>query len=128
MSSRELEALGKPQPQEQNPRAGNGHDTSTPEQSEQIDLDELSPVLVELIVHGTINNTPPRKRGPAFLRLVRGLRAKGYDFASVLATLKAHPNGVQGKYANRLDKELDRAWAKCQTDTRLQSKAPWLAS
>jgi hypothetical protein len=43
---------------------------------------------------------------------VRLLHGKGFEFAAVLATLKAHLNGVHATFAGRLEKELRRAWDK----------------
>jgi len=77
-----------------------------------IDLQTLSLVIVELITQGTVNGKPVTKRAPAFMRVIRNLRQKGHDFAAVLATLRAHPNGVHSKYATRLETELRRAWDK----------------
>ena len=40
------------------------------------------------------------------------LHRKSFGFATVLATLKTHPDGVHAKYAGRLKTELQRVWGK----------------
>ena len=47
----------------------------------------------------TLDGKVVRNRGPAFARLVRTFHSKGHSFAAALATLLAHPNGVQAKFA-----------------------------
>ncbi|HEX9326986.1 MAG TPA: hypothetical protein VF915_10740, partial [Reyranella sp.] len=70
---------------------------------------------VELLVHGTLDGKPVRSRGPAFAKLVHALHAKGHSFGAVLATLAAYPNGVQSKFAGRLDTELRRILDKIES-------------
>jgi hypothetical protein len=89
--------------------AGAGN-SNTP--ADVIDLSTVSPIVAELIVHGTVDGRPVTKRAPAFMRVVRALHKAGHDFAAVLATLQAHPNGVHVKYVRRLEAELRRAWDK----------------
>jgi hypothetical protein len=81
-----------------------------------IDVDKLPPIIAELIVEGTAYRSKVRSRGPKFMSVVRYLRQQGYNFASVLALLEEHPNGVQSKYLDegRLDKELERVWDKIE--------------
>jgi hypothetical protein len=77
-----------------------------------IDIERLSPVIAELITRGTVDGKPVAKRAGAFMRVVRYLGQKGHAFVAVLATLRAYPDGVHGKYATRLETELQRAWNK----------------
>jgi hypothetical protein len=96
-------------------KPGNGSqpgDTGNDDGAEHIDLETLSPVIVELLTLGTLDGAAVKKRGPAFLRVVRYLRIKGHSFAAILALFQAHPNGVHSKYATRLETELQRAWNK----------------
>jgi hypothetical protein len=77
-----------------------------------IDLGLLSLPAVELLTKGTIDSKPIEDRSRTFFSIVQHLSRKGFGFATVLATLKAHPDGVHAKYAGRLEAELRRAWNK----------------
>ena len=80
--------------------------------AELIDLELLSLPVVEVLTRGTLDGKPIKHRGRTFFDIVQHLHRKGFGFASVLATLKAHPRGVHEKYAGRLEAELQRAWDK----------------
>jgi hypothetical protein len=80
--------------------------------AEPIDLERLSLPVVELLTKGTIGGQPIKDRSRQFFNIVQHMHRKGFRFATVLATLKAHPGGVHGKYAGRLKAELERAWVK----------------
>jgi putative DNA primase/helicase len=106
---RELEAIGDARPNGRD----HDHDHDNEESdAEPISLEGLPLVVVELIVHGTLDGKPVQKRGPAFMRVVQALHRAGHSFGAVLATLRAYPDGIQSKYAGRLETELRRAWDK----------------
>jgi hypothetical protein len=105
----ELEAIGGARPNGRD----HDHDHDNEESdAEPIDLEGLPLVVVELVVHGTLDGKPVTKRGPAFMRVVQALHRAGHSFSAVLVTLRAYPDGIQAKYAGRLETELRRAWDK----------------
>jgi hypothetical protein len=105
---RELEALlDKPTDKPIDNGGGEEGEPAAP-----IKLEELSPVIIELLTKGTLDGKPIEKRGPQFMKVVRHLHGKGHSFTAVLALLQAHPNGVQAKYAKRLEAALRSAWNK----------------
>jgi hypothetical protein len=81
-----------------------------------IDLGDIDADIGELIEHGTQNGQPVEDRSDEFYKVVVHLRRTGRAFADVLATLEAHPGGVQEKYDSRLEKELRRVWEKRDAD------------
>ncbi|HEX4185796.1 MAG TPA: hypothetical protein VHY78_08050, partial [Stellaceae bacterium] len=97
-----------------------GHDFDDGE-AQPIDLQSLPLTIVELIVHGTLDGRKVQKRGPRFMQIARRLHRFG--FASVLALLATHPDGVQSKYieGGRLDVELRRVWGKIESDNRIET-------
>jgi hypothetical protein len=76
---------------------------------EPIDLQSVSPIIAELITLGTQDGRSVENRRKKLFEVVRYLHRR-HDFASVLATLKAHPAGVQATYLTmgNLEDELRR--------------------
>jgi hypothetical protein len=99
-----------------NKKKTNGHaaNADVDADAEPISLEVLSPVVVELLVQGTLNGKPVEKRGPAFARIIHAFRAGGHSFSSALATLVKYPAGVQTKYGARLRAEARRMWDKAE--------------
>jgi hypothetical protein len=99
-------------------RKGNGqqHDASG---STVIDLNSIDEVIAELIEYGTENGQPVEHRGEKFYKVVAYFR-RDHSLADVMATLEAHPNGVQGKYDGRLEKQLRDCWDKLEPGAEFQ--------
>jgi hypothetical protein len=89
-----------------------------------IQLDKLNPVIIGLITNATVLGKTVEHRGQQFLHVVRYLKKAGYSYADSLALLQAHPKGVAGKYAGRLEREFRRAWDKSRPPDA-DDKAPW---
>lgn len=86
---------------------GNGQQHTT-----TIRLDLLSPTVVDLITRGEVLGTTVKHRGQQFFHVVRYLKKAGFEPDASLELLAAHPEGVAGKYAGRLEREFSRAWDK----------------
>jgi hypothetical protein len=63
-----------------------------------IDLQSVSPKIAELITSATENGRPVRNFRKSLVSVARYLYERRHSFAAVLATLKAHPDGVGASF------------------------------
>jgi hypothetical protein len=58
------------------------------------------------------NGAPHGRRSEAFAKVVWALAAHGHSLEAIRQTLAANPNGIAGKYIDRLDREAERCYRK----------------
>jgi hypothetical protein len=68
------------------------------------------PDLADLIANGA----PEGERSEEFGRVVWSLAARGLSPEAIAAELAKHPDGIGAKYANRLQREVNRCYSKWQ--------------
>ena len=66
------------------------------------------------------NGAPRGSRSEMFSTVVWTLAARGHSLEQIQQTLAAHPNGIAGKYAGRLERKSERCFRKWQ----LKNPAP----
>jgi hypothetical protein len=74
-----------------------------------IDLRDVSPVIAELLQHGTQNGKPVKRPARRFFAAMRALYDSGHSFGAVLTTLQANPNGVHARFKD-VAAETQQVW------------------
>jgi putative DNA primase/helicase len=84
----------------------------------RIQLEELSEWVIELVKEGKSEGRKVKQRGPQFLKVIKYLHNAEYSEGQVLELFDRYPDGVGGKYSDRLEQEVGRVWEKLDAPTQ----------
>jgi len=111
-----------------------GGGTSPKEETSTADESSIAPDTLRVIREGVEDDAD---RSYAFFNVVKVLKEDGWALSGIITLLARYPKGIASKYRGRLQREVERIWAKLGkgpgqgtpsvTDITLLSKADFLA-